>query len=202
MKMKRYRIGLIISTGLFVVIAIFSSIVGVGWFQGFLILTALILLLIIFIGGIAGLGPKDFWWKYFKPFAALPIAWGLLHLGLALMFPDACKEIWHQHWKLLAVIEISALVFNTLVNKDTPFEERTSRRLLTATYILVFIVTGIMISYRLFYGEAAATLDRTVHSALMKSRVEVTAENIEKLSKNHKVKPVKDSGKLRGVLAK
>ena len=188
--MNRYRIGLSVSVVLFVVIAIFSSVVGVGLLQGFLILVSSILLLGIFIGGIAGLGAKDFWWEYFKPKAAIPISWGLLHLGFALMLPDVSKECWVLYWKLLMVIELSVFVLCLFLNKRVPFEKRTSRRLLTATYVLLFFITPVtMISCRLFAGEFAANLNRAMLFKLLTSKVELIEEDIEKLTKAYRAKP-------------
>jgi len=192
LKMNRYRIIFITSIILFVILSIVSSIIGTGLFQSFLILTALILLLFVSIGGIAILGHQKFWWDYFKPLAALPIAWGLLHLGFALLFPDTSKEIWAVHWKILLVIELSVFVLNSIVNKNTAFEKRASQKLLVASYVLFFIVSGTMITYRLFWGESAVNLDKTISSRLITSKVELIAGNIEKLTNDQKTKPLLD----------
>jgi len=188
--MNKYRITFIASIFLFVILSVISSIIGTGLFQSFLILTAFILLLGISIGGIAILGHKKFWWDYFKPLTALPIAWGLLHLGFALTFPDSSKEIWAVHWKLLIVIELSVFTLNSITNKDTSFEKRTSQKLLVTSFVLLFIITGTMITYRLFWGESAVNLDKSISYRLIASKVDLIAGNIKELTNDRKTKPM------------
>jgi len=187
--MSRYRIGLTtlnVLVGLFTAIAIFSSMVGVGLLQGFLILVSFILLLGIFIGGIASLGAKDFWWNYFKPDASVPVAWGLFHLAFVLMLPEVPPKLWALHWKIIITIELCAFVTCWILNKKEPFEERFSRKLLMAQYIHILIVAILMLGCRLFFGEFAADLNRETLYRLVGSEVELTAGNIEKHDKKHK----------------
>lgn len=186
--MNKYRMLLIILAVLFAIIAIVSSAIGVGLLQSIFVIVAFILLLGIFVGGIAVLGAKEFWWGYFKPLAAVPIAWGLLHLGFTLMLPDISAEIWSRHWKFLMAFELFIITLCVIVNKKRPFERRISRWLMEMTLILFFIFAGAMIGCRLFAGEFTANLNRAMLFSLMNSRVELAVGNIEKSSKKHEVK--------------
>lgn len=188
--MNKYRAGLTAMVILFAIIAIFSSIIGVGFFKGLLIFTALILLIIIFAGGIAALGAKVFWREYFKEFAAVPVAWGLLHVGFVLVLPDVSKEIWTLHWQYLMAIELCALTLCVFLSKGVPFAKRISRSLLMLIYVLLFIASGYMIGYRLFWGKAAADQDREKYSRLMISRTELMVRDIERNKQNHKAEPL------------
>jgi len=187
-RINKHKTALTVSAGLFLIITILSSMVG-GLLQFFLILAAFILLLGIFIGGTVIFGWEKFWWGHFKPTAAIPIAWGLFHLAFVFMLPDVPGKLWTLHWKLIIVIEISAFVLCMLLNKRTTFEERTSRKLLSAHYVYFFIAAGIMIICRLFFGEFAANLNRTVLSKLVNSKVELVAEDTERLIKAYRAKP-------------
>ena len=186
--MNRYRIGLTVLTVLFVIIAIFSSMIGVGLLQGFLILVASLLLLGIFIGGTAVFGWREFWWGHFKPDAAVPIAWGLLHLAFVLVLPDVPPKLWALHWKIIIVIELCAFITCWILNKKEPLEKRASRKLLMLQYICLFIMILLIFGYRLFFGEFTANLNREMLYRLVSSEVELTAENIEKFDKKNKSK--------------
>ncbi|NIN92482.1 hypothetical protein GTO36_05780 [bacterium] len=187
--MSRYRIGLTVLGILFVVIAIFSSMVGVGLFKGLLILVGLILLTIILIGGMIYLGPGPFWWNYFKPAFANPVAWGFLHIGFALLFWETSGEIWKVYWKPLLALELSVFVLCGITNKKKPFEKRLSRILLEMQFVYLFAIAGTMICLGLFWGEFAANLDRAALSRLMNSKVELAIANIERLAKDHQARP-------------
>lgn len=186
--MNRYRITLGILTGTFILVSILSSAIGTGLLQGFLILLAILLLIGIFVWGMVKLGIEDFWWNYFKPTAALPIAWGTLHLGFAIMFPDAFEQIWEVHRGLLIMINICAFTLNSIVNKQTDFEKRTSRWLLATTYVLLFIVSGIMMGYKLLDGKSAADMDKEISSAFAMSKIELISGKIEENNKKNKSK--------------
>jgi len=187
--MNRYRVALTVLVGIFLIIAIFSSMVGVGLFKGLLILAGLALFTIICVGGMVLLGPGPFWWDYFKPSFAIPIAWGSFHLGFALLFWRTSGEIWALHWKALLVIELAALVLCLILNKRIPFEKRASRKLLVVLYVCLFVFAGVMITCRLFWGEFAANLDRATLYRLMDSQVELAVGNIEKFTKDHQARP-------------
>jgi len=186
--MNKYRVTLGILTITFVVVSVLSSAIGTGLIQLFLILLAIALFLGIFAIGINKFGLEDFWWKYFKPTAALPIAWGTLHLGFAMMFPDAFSQIWEMHRGLLLMINICAFVLNSIVSKKTDFEKRASRWLLATTYVLLFIISGIMIGHKLLNGESAADMDREISAAFAISKVELMSGEIEENNKKNKSK--------------
>lgn len=132
---------------------------------------------------------EKFWWEYFKPIAAVTVAWLLLHLVFALTIPEVSKEIWNHHLGLLMVIEISVFTLCWILNKKEPFEKRLSRKLLTGKYVYLLIAGVMMIGFRLFFGELAANLDRTMISQLISSRVELVAEDTERLIKAYRAKP-------------
>ena len=198
--MNRYKIGLTILAGLYVLflmIAIFSSVVGVGLFKALLILAGLALLTIICVGGMVLLGPGPFWWEHFKPVFANPVAWGFLHIGFALLFWETSGEIWKLYWKPLLALELSVFVLCGITNKKVPFEKRLSRLLLEMQFVYLFIIAGVMICLGLFWGEFAANLDRAALSRLMNSKVELAVGNIERFTKDHQAKPLlKELNKL------
>jgi len=187
--MNRYRIGLTVLVVLFLITAIFSSVVGVGLFKGLLILVGLTLLTIILIGGMVALRPGPFWWNYFKPVFANPVAWGFLHLAFALLFWEASGEIWKLYWKPLLALELSVFVLCAITNKEVLFEKRLSRLLLEMQFVYVFIIAGAMICISLFWGEFAANLNRAAIARLMTSRLELTLESMERSTKDHQAKP-------------
>jgi hypothetical protein len=140
---------------------------------------------------------KKIWWEYFKPLAAVPVSWYLYHLIFYLMLPDVARAIWNFHWHYLMALELSVIVLNSIINKDTPFEERTSRKLMVATYVQTFVMVGIIIIFRIGWGETAANLDRATLSMLANSTTELLAENIEKFAKAHRAKsPLEKMDKL------
>ena len=131
---------------------------------------------------------RELWWRYFKPLAAIPVAWYVYHLILYLMFPDISRLIWDFHWSYLMAAELSLIVINSIINKNTPFEERTSRKLMLATYVQTFIVLILVIGFRIGWSETAANLDRLMLATSVKSRTEFLAEETEKLIKAHRTK--------------
>lgn len=132
---------------------------------------------------------KEIWWGYFKPLAAVPVTWYLYHLLFYLMSPDLAQAIWNIHWHYLMVIELTVIALNSIVNKDTPFEKRTSRKLMVATYVQTFIIAGIIIIFRIGWSETAANLNRAMLSMLVNSKTELLVEDTEKLTKAYRAKP-------------
>jgi len=184
---KKYRIMLGIFVGIFTIISIISTIPGVGFIRALLILIAGIVLLGIIVGGMYAFGPKIFWWDYFKPSAAVPIAWGLFHLGFAIVFPNFFEEIWVTHFKLLLGVELAVFVLNSIVNVNTEFNKRFSRKAMTATYVVFFIFSIGLIFLRITDGETAAKQDREWYTKMQYSKAAMTAEKIRQNSAQHAI---------------
>jgi len=135
------------------------------------------------------MGLKEIWWGYFKPLAAIPVAWYSYHLIFYLMSPGIARAIWDIHWYYLMVIELVVIALNSIINKKTPFEKRISRKLMVVTYVQTFIIAGIMIIFRIGWSETAANLNRATLSMLVNSKTELQVEDTEKLTKAYRVKP-------------
>jgi len=161
---------------------------GIGLFQATLMLIAAALFAGIIIGGMYAIGPKKFWWEYFKPVAATPIAWGTLHLVLALIMPNVFHEMWTTHWHWLATVEISVFMLNTIVNKDVPFTKRVSRFLLATTFVMILFASMISIGLRIFAGEFTTNLDRAALYQVFTSKVQHALAKAEEGNKKGKVK--------------
>jgi len=132
---------------------------------------------------------KEIWWGYFKPLAAIPIAWYSYHLIFYLMFPSIARAIWDIHWHYLMTIELVAIALNSIINKDITFEKRTSRKLMVATYVQTFIIAVIIIIFRIGWSETATNINKEMLSMLVNSKTELLVEDTEKLTKAYRAKP-------------
>lgn len=191
--MNKYKVGMISALALFSLLCVAATAVG-GLARLIFISMSSILLLAIIVAGmiVAAVEKKSAWWDYFKPLAAVPIAWGLLHLCFVLMFPDVSVNIWALHWKLLLVIEIVVFVLNTILSKNIPFPQRGSRKRLVFINVMLFVFALWLMVVRLFDGNFAASLNRELFGRLISSQVEQSGQKIEKLSKLQEVQPFLD----------
>ncbi len=132
---------------------------------------------------------KDFWWNYFKPLAAVPIGWYILHIVVWLMFPETAKAIWGYHLQTLLAVEIIVFVLNSLLNKQVAFRDRNTRKLMEGVYI-TFLVMGLLIILTgVFAGECKATIDMYFYSRIKLSEVAKMEVKIEIGQTEWKSKP-------------
>jgi len=185
-KLNKFRLSVFAGIALFALIRLIAiEYFGVGIIRGVLIFSSIGLIFFVIYKGTDKFGSKDFWEKYFKGHAALPITWALLHLMVFLLSPYVAKEIYFLHWGKLLAVEICVFVLNSLTNKDTPFEKRPSRLQLGTVYGLLLISILASIYLSVFEGKLMAKFDRKLLSKVKNSTMETLLVRIETHSKEH-----------------
>ncbi|MBU1255846.1 hypothetical protein KKH35_03170 [Patescibacteria group bacterium] len=130
----------------------------------------------------------EWWWKFFKPYFCLPIAWGLLHVIFALFCPSIFYYTFTNLLNIVIITEITIFVLNTIVNKNIDFEKRFSRKALLYTYVIIFIITIGLIPNKVLYGEKYAKWDRKLYIKMTASQVELLGEKTNQASESHLIK--------------
>ncbi|MBL7053382.1 MAG: hypothetical protein ISS02_01860, partial [Candidatus Portnoybacteria bacterium] len=130
---------------------------------------------------------EDWWWNFFKPLFCLPIAWGMLHIIYALLFPRAFFFTFTHLLGILVSVEIAVFMLNTVINKNTKFENRFSRVMLVGVYVIILLIGIGTIPGKLLYGEKFAELDRKLHHKMFVSITEVINEEANQASESHEI---------------
>ena len=130
----------------------------------------------------------EWWWKFFKPYFCLPIAWGLLHVIFALFCPSIFYYTFTNLLNIVIITEITVFVLNAIVNKNIDFEKRFSRKALLYTYVIIFIITIGLIPNKVLYGEKYAKWDRKLYVKMTASQVELLGEKTNQASESHLIK--------------